>query len=103
MTTWLSRLHTLLGGAKTAPAGERRMSPRYKQELPVTIVAHDRVLHARSCDISQTGVGLILNGELEIGEEVFLQYTLGDGSPPKKVRSIVRNHTGSRYGMEFAD
>ena len=103
MNTWLSRLHTFFGGAKTLPSGERRMSPRYKQELQVTVFAHDRVLHARSCDISQSGVGLILNGDLEIGAEVFLQYTLGDGSPPKKVRSIVRNRSGSRYGVEFAD
>lgn len=101
MNTWLSRLNTLLGGSKAAPAGERRRAPRYKMEFPVAVTSRGRVLHARSCDLSQTGIGLFLTSELEIGEELQLQYALGDGSPPKKVRAVVRNRTGHRYGVEF--
>ena len=103
VSTWLSKLHTFLGGAKSEPATDRRISPRYKVELQVTAIAHGRALHARSCDLSQTGIGLFLNDDVEIGEEVLLHYALGDGSPPKKVRSIVRNRNGHRYGLEFAE
>lgn len=101
MNTWLSRLHTLLGGPRSAPATDRRMAPRYKVELQVTVISAGRSLHARTCDLSQTGMGLFLTGDLEIGERVLLQYALGDGSPPKKVQGIVRNRNGHRYGVEF--
>ena len=102
MSTWLSRLTTMLGGAKSAPTSERRAAPRYKVELSVTALAGTRSLRGRCCDLSQSGMGLYLNAELEIGETVLLQYELGDGSPPKKVPSVVRNRTGNRYGLEFA-
>ena len=102
VNTWLSKLHTFLGGSKPAPA-ERRTAPRYKVELQVKVVSRGRVLPARSCDLSQTGIGMFLSGDLEIGEEVVLQYSLGDGSPPKKVRSVVRNRSGNRYGIEFVE
>ncbi len=101
MTTWLSRLQTLLGGERPAPTAERRAAPRYRVELQVAVISQGRSLHARSCDLSQTGIGLYLTTSLEIGEQVLLQYELGDGSPPKKVPSIVRNRTGNRYGLEF--
>src|SRR5690242_15851486 len=103
VSTWLSKLHTFLGGAKSAPATDRRVSPRYKVELQVIVIIRGRPLHARSCDLSQTGIGRFLNDDLDIGEEVLLQYALGDGSPPKKTRSIVRNRNGRRYGVEFAE
>ena len=102
MSTLLSRLTTKLSGAKSAPTTERRTAPRYKVELSVTALAGTRSLRGRCCDLSQTGMGLYLNAELEIGDNVLLQYELGDGSPPKKVPSVVRNRTGNRYGLEFA-
>ena len=103
VNTWLSKLHTFLGGSKSAPAAERRIAPRYKVELQVRVISSGRVLSARSCDLSQTGIGMFLSGDLEVGEEVLLQYSLGDGSPPKKVRSVVRNRNGNRYGIEFVE
>ena len=101
MTPWLSRLHTFLGGAKSAPATDRRVAPRYKVELPVTIVMQGQSLRGRTCDLSQTGMGLYANGDLDVGQQLLLQYELGDGSPPKKVPATVRNRNGNRYGVEF--
>lgn len=101
MTTWLSRLHTLLGGARTAPATDRRVAPRYKVELQVTLLSRGHSLRARCCDLSQTGMGLYTNSDLDVGEQLLLQYELGDGSPPKKVPATVRNRNGHRYGVEF--
>ena len=101
MPPWLSRLHTLLGGAKSAPATDRRSAPRYKVELPVVLVSRGHSSRGRCCDLSQTGMGLYANCDLDIGEQLMLQYELGDGSPQKKVPATVRNRNGNRYGVEF--
>jgi hypothetical protein len=101
VNTWLSRLHTLLGGAKTAPATDRRIAPRYKVELTISVVARGHSLRGRSCDLSQTGMGFYAGCDLDVGEHVLLQYELGDGSPPKKVSAVIRNRSGNRYGVEF--
>ena len=101
MTPWLSRLHTFLGGAKSAPATDRRVAPRYKVELNVMLISRGHSLRGRSCDLSQTGMGLYASCDLDVGEQLTLQYELGDGSPPKKVPATVRNRNGNRYGVEF--
>ena len=101
VNTWVSRLHTFFGNPKTKHESDRRAGPRYKLEIPVTIVSRERSLRGRTSDLGQDGMGVYLSQDLNIGEEVVLQYELGDGSPPKKVRGVVRDHNGNRYAIEF--
>ena len=102
MNTWAERLHLFFGGAKQRPA-ERRVGPRYRLELDVSVTSRGRALRARSNDMGADGMGVYLSADLNIGEEVLLQYQLGDGSPPKKVRGTVRDRNGNRYGIEFLE
>ena len=102
VNTWAERLHIFFGGAKSR-SSERRIGPRYRLELDVTVISRERTLHARSNDMGQDGMGIYLSADLNLGEEVLLQYNLGDGSAPKKVRGTVRDRNGNRYGIEFVE
>jgi c-di-GMP-binding flagellar brake protein YcgR len=97
--TWISNLRQLLPWSKPRP--ERRLYPRYRMQLEVTVEADGRKYRARSSDLSQSGIGVYLTVDLEIGSQVTLTYQLGDGSEPKTVRAIVRNRIEGRYGLEF--
>ncbi len=96
---WVSSFRRLL--STKPPVHERRQYPRYKMSFAVTIEARGTRLHARCADLSETGIGIYLVADLDIGEQVTLQYELGDGSPRKTLFAIVRNRTGPRYGLEF--
>ncbi len=100
MGNWIANFRRLWGGAKPGPA-DRRLRPRYRMQLPVSIVAGNHTWTAQSCDLSQSGMGLLADAGFEIGDRITLIYELGDGSPLKKVNAIVRNRTGRRYGVEF--
>jgi c-di-GMP-binding flagellar brake protein YcgR len=97
---WFASLRNKLSGSKPH-LPERRLHPRYKMQLDVLIESDGRTLRARSADVSQSGIGVYLPSGLEIGKQVTLRYQLGDGSPPKIVQAIVRNHADGRYGLEF--
>ena len=96
---WFANLRQRLTGSKSRP--ERRMHPRYRMQLDVRLEVDGRTYRARSADFSQSGIGVYLSAELEIGKQVTLTYQLGDGSEPKMVRAVVRNHFEGRYGLEF--
>jgi c-di-GMP-binding flagellar brake protein YcgR len=97
--TWLSNLWRRLTGSKAQ--AERRLHPRYRMQFEVVIDAGGRKFRARSADLSQSGIGVYLAADLEMGKQVTVTYQLGDGSEPKVVRAIVRNHFEGRYGLEF--
>lgn len=77
------------------------MQPRYRMQFDVVLDVDGRKYRARSADLSQSGIGVYLTADLEIGKQVMLTYQLGDGSDPKTVRAVVRNHFEGRYGLEF--
>src|SRR5260221_9547840 len=53
------------------------------------------------CDtISEGGIGVMLAGELEIGEAVNLELTL-DGEGPLVLAAEVRNRKGFHHGLAF--
>ncbi|HZQ92001.1 MAG TPA: PilZ domain-containing protein [Terriglobales bacterium] len=84
-----------------APREERRVQPRYKMVFTVSLVHNGATYTGRSSDLSQTGIAVFINVDLEVGTQVTLIYELGDGSPVKRVPAIVRNRNGLRYGFEF--
>ena len=97
---WFANLRERLTGAK-AHDPERRRLPRYRMQFDVTVAVDGRSHRARSADLSQTGIAVYLAADIEIGKQVMLTYQLGDGSDPKTVRAVVRNHSEGRYGLEF--
>jgi c-di-GMP-binding flagellar brake protein YcgR len=81
---------------------ERRTTPRYNIELHLTVMTKNgRTVRGISREMSGSGMGAVLTGDLETGEEVQLRYQFDDGSPPQVVRALVRHRQGRLYGFEF--
>lgn len=53
--------------------------------------------HGRARDQNDSGVGAIICGDLRIGEKVLVILA------ERKVRAVVRNRHGYRYGLEFVE
>src|SRR5260370_26727738 len=100
---WVTKLRSWLPGAKPGGTPEHRQYPRYKMQLTVTVTAAGKMYRAACYDLSLSGMGLSVEADFEIGEQVTLKYELGDGSPMKNISAVVRNRSGHRYGLEFID
>jgi hypothetical protein len=57
-------------------------------------------LRGRCDTISEGGIGVMLAGELEIGEPVNLELAL-DGDSPLVLAAEVRNRKGFHHGLAF--
>jgi hypothetical protein len=62
-----------------------------------------REMHGRSLNINQGGIGGIFVAGWEVGTSVMLQFSVPIASTPVKVKAVVRNCAGYRYGFEFTD
>ncbi len=81
---------------------ERRLQPRYRMEMAVAATTADKQQHrGRSVDLSLTGIAVLLDTELAVGDQFEIAYQMGDGSPLQRRTVIVRNRNGKRYGLEF--
>ena len=49
------------------------------------------------------GVTAEITADLELGEELFLDFVLPYSQVPLKISSILRNRSAFRYGLEFQD
>ena len=85
--------------------GWRRRHPRHRTDLPLkaTALREDGYaeIQGRCSDISQGGMGTILNGELPPGEVVSLEVRLPASEETLVVRAIVRFQSGFVHGFEF--
>lgn len=59
------------------------------------------VLRGRSTDISQSGMGVTLSGDLQPGEVVNMEFSLPFTREPLHLRAVVRRRNGLNYGVEF--
>ncbi len=55
----------------------------------------------RGNELSEGGMAVTAGVELKVGREVAVEFTPPYTGIPIRVRGIVRNRTGYRYGMEF--
>jgi PilZ domain len=85
-------------------AGIRRRQRR-RLNTPVCLIVErpDKVLlvNARFRDISDDGVAIFAGVELDIDNEVQLEFTPPFYRGPLRVRAIVRNRRKYVYGLEF--
>jgi c-di-GMP-binding flagellar brake protein YcgR len=89
---------------------ERRTRTRRHQryeletELRAAILGTEpRELRGRSLNINEGGIAGVFVTGWEVGTSVQLQFSVPVTTTPVRVRSVVRNCTGHRYGFEFAD
>ena len=86
------------------PYATPRRYPRYEFDarlLVTTLAAPNAVLRGRILEISACGISALIPGELEIGTTVELEFALDATVQHFRVRAVVRNLWGARYGFEF--
>jgi hypothetical protein len=87
------------------PAMNGRRFQRYEleTELRVAILGVEhREMRGRSLNINEGGMAGIFVGGWDVGTSVALQFSVPIATAPVKVKGVVRNRTGYRYGFEFA-
>src|SRR5436305_6472214 len=95
----------LHNGAQLAPTGSmQRRWQRYKLDLQLRIIVHREkttIFNGRGSDISEGGLLIFAGAELKDGDELFVEITPPYSGEPIRVRSMVRNRSGYKYGVEF--
>ena len=87
---------------KTTGSKARRYK-RFGFDRRVVVLRNDDTqtqLRGRCDTISEGGVGVMLAGELEIGESVNVEVAL-DGEAPLVLAAEVRNRKGFHHGLAF--
>ena len=84
---------------------ESRHFPRYRIDLRVLVkVRRDAgivELRGRSTDLSESGMGVTLSGELQMDEVLDMEFFLPFTREALRLRALVRRRNGLNYGMEF--
>jgi len=83
-----------------------RRYPRYELETELRaglFGGEQREMRGRSLNINEGGMGGIFVAGWDVGTCVALQFSVPITSNPIKVKGVVRNRTGYRYGFEFSD
>jgi c-di-GMP-binding flagellar brake protein YcgR len=88
---------------QSALHGRRFQRYELETELRVAILGVDhRETRGRSLNINEGGMAGIFVDGWEVGTTVALHFSVPIATAPVKVKGIVRNRTGYRYGFEFA-
>jgi hypothetical protein len=78
---------------------------RYKLDVPVRVIVHSeektRIIHGRGNELNQGGLAVNAGVELEVGDEVEVEFTPAYTHQPLRARASVKNRNGYRYGLEF--
>ncbi len=61
----------------------------------------EQVVHGWMRDLSCSGAGIMLAGDVATGEEVVLDMRLPDSLGQLRLKAIVRRRQGFRTGLEF--
>jgi len=78
---------------------------RHKIDVPIRVIVNRSrkisVVPGRGNELSEGGMALTAGVELKPGDEAAIEFTPPYSGVPIRIRGIVRNRTGYRYGMEF--
>ena len=73
-------------------------------ELRAAVLGVDhREMRGRSLNINEGGIAGVFVAGWEVGTSVNLQFSVSVATTPVRVKGIVRNSTGYRYGFEFSE
>ena len=92
------------GNRQSEPPATRRRYPRYEieTELSASILGVERrEMRGRSLNINEGGIAGVFTAGWDVGASVSLQFSVPVATSPVRVRGVVRNRTGYRYGFEF--
>lgn len=84
---------------------QRRAFPRQPVHVPVDVVVLQsgvpEILPGRCTDLSESGVGAIIAGELVPNQQVGLELRLPNVGVPVRARALVRHQVQLRCGLQF--
>ena len=84
--------------------GRRYQRYELETELKAAILGVERrEMRGRSLNINQGGMAGIFVDGWDVGTSVNLQFSVPIATTPVRVKGVVRNRTGYRYGFEFSD
>jgi PilZ domain len=82
-----------------------RRWPRDSLDVPIRVIVHNasktRVFVGRGNELREGGLSLTAGVELNPGDEAEVEFTPPYSGLPIRIRGIVRNRKGYRYGVEF--
>lgn len=82
-----------------------RRWPRLHLDVPIRVIVHTpsktSVIVGRGNELNDGGMALTAGVELNVGDETEIEFTPPYSGLPIRIRGIVRNRAGYRYGMEF--
>ena len=77
-----------------------RAFPRFLLDIRVVIRAGE-ILHGRSKDLGEGGLGAVIPGNIAIGQVVELEFQLPTSNEPLTLQAEVRYGQGFQYGFRF--
>ena len=90
--------------AQAQPEKDRRSSPRWRLEFPVTCFRppENREEPARSADLSAGGMGCAFESACEVGTEMRVRFTLPHAHASFELPGVVKSANGGRIGIQFS-
>jgi hypothetical protein len=89
----------------TEIAKRARRWPRYHLDVPIRVIVHwpgkTSVIVGRGNELNEGGMALTAGVELKPGDQAEIEFTPPYSGTPIRIRGLVRNRKGYRYGMEF--
>jgi hypothetical protein len=86
-------------------AKRTRRWPRYRLDVPLRVIVHGpgktTVIVGRGNELNEGGMALTAGVELKLGDQTEIEFTPPYAGLPIRIRGVVRNRKGYRYGMEF--
>jgi hypothetical protein len=83
----------------------QRRWKRYRINVPVRLAVNSSDLTAhvngRGTELNEGGMCVVTGGELNLSDQIELEFTLPYASEPLRIRAAVRNRYGCFYGLEF--
>ncbi len=77
-----------------------RAFPRFLLDIRLVIRGKD-VMHGRTKDLGEGGVGATIPASIEIGELVEVEFQLPLREDPLRLKAEVRYRQGFQYGFRF--
>jgi PilZ domain len=78
---------------------------RYRLDVPVRVIVQTefktRIIDGRGNELNEGGLAVSAGVELDLGENVEVEFTPAYTGQPLRARAAVRNRAGYRYGLEF--
>ncbi len=78
---------------------------RYKVNVPIRVIVRNvtktTIVSGRAFSLSDGGMGMFAGTELNLGDQMSVEFTPPYSSPPIRVQGKICNRTGYNYGVEF--